>query len=121
MDVFAMPKKTDAEKAARAEAMESATLYATEVPLHTMETAFETFDLLRNMASNGNPASVTDAGVGTLAARAAVRGAFLNVKINASGLKDRAKADALIARGSEIEEKAAKAEAEILDVVNSKI
>ncbi len=85
-----------------------------------METAFETFDLLRNMASNGNPASVTDAGVGTLAARAAVRGAFLNVKINASGLKDRAKADALIARGSEIEEKAAKAEAEILDVVNSK-
>ena len=121
MDVFAMPKKTDAEKAARAEAMESATLYATEVPLHTMETAFETFDLLRNMASNGNPASVTDAGVGTLAARAAVRGAVLNVKINASGLKDRAKADALIARGSEIEEKAAKAEAEILDVVNSKI
>ena len=73
MDVFAMPKKTDAEKAARAEAMESATLYATEVPLHTMETAFETFDLLRNMASNGNPASVTDAGVGTLAARAAHR------------------------------------------------
>ncbi|MEE1022306.1 MAG: glutamate formimidoyltransferase [Muribaculaceae bacterium] len=121
MDVFAMPKKTDAEKAARAEAMESATLYATEVPLHTMETAFETFDLLRNMASNGNPASVTDAGVGTLAARAAVRGAFLNVKINASGLKDRAKADELIARGAEIEKKAAEAEAEILAVVESKI
>ena len=121
MDVFAMPKKTDAEKAARAEAMESATLYATEVPLHTMETAFETFDLLRNMASNGNPASVTDAGVGTLAARAAVRGAFLNVKINASGLKDRTKADELIARGAEIEKKAAEAEAEILAVVESKI
>ncbi len=121
MDVFAMPKKTDAEKAARAEAMECATLYATEVPLHTMETAFETFDLLRNMANNGNPASVTDAGVGTLAARAAVRGAFLNVKINAAGLKDRAKADELIARGAEIEKKAAEAEAEILAVVESKI
>ena len=121
MDVFAMPKKTDAEKAARAKAMEEATLYATEVPLHTMETAFQTFGLLRNMASNGNPASVTDAGVGTLAARAAVRGAFLNVKINASGLKDRAKAEELIARGAEIERKAAEEEAEILAVVESKI
>ena len=61
MDVFGMPKKTDAEKAARAKAMEEATLYATEVPLRTMQTAFETFSLVRNMAENGNPASVTDA------------------------------------------------------------
>lgn len=121
MAVFGMPKGTDAEKAARAQAMEEATLYATEVPLHTMETAFETFALLRDMAQNGNPASVTDAGVGTLAARAAVRGAFLNVKINASGLKDKAKAAELIAVGAGIEEQAAKEEAEILEIVNSKI
>lgn len=121
MDVFAMPKKTPEEKAARAEAMEKATLYATEVPLRTMETSFKAFDLIRNMAENGNPASVTDAGVGALATRAAVRGAFLNVKINAAGLKDREAAERLIARGAEIEKEAAKAEEEILAIVNSKI
>ena len=121
MDVFAMPKKTDAEKAARAEAMEAATLYATQVPLRTMEACYEVFDIVRAMAEKGNPASVTDAGVGTLAARAGVRGAFLNVKINASGLKDRAKAEELIARGAEIEAKAAELEKEILAVVESKI
>ena len=121
MNVFAMPKKTPEEKAARAEAMEKATLYATEVPLRTMETSFKAFDLIRNMAENGNPASVTDAGVGALATRAAVRGAFLNVKINAAGLKDREAAERLIARGAEIEKEAAKAEEEILAIVNSKI
>ncbi len=121
MDVFAMPKKTDEEKAARAAAMEAATLYATEVPLRTMETAFETFSILRAMASEGNPASVTDAGVGTLAARAAVRGAYLNVRINASGLKNKAKAEELIARGAEIEQKAEQEEKEILSIVESKL
>ncbi|MDE6235705.1 MAG: glutamate formimidoyltransferase [Muribaculaceae bacterium] len=121
MDVFAMPKKTEEEKAARAAAMESATLYATEVPLRTMETAFKVFPLLRKMVDEGNQSSVTDAGVGTLAARAAVRGAFLNVKINAGGLKDRAKAEELIARGAEIEREAARLEAEILADVDSKI
>ncbi len=121
MDVFAMPKKTDADKAARAAAMEAATLYATEVPLHTMETAFKVFPLLRKMVDDGNQSSITDAGVGTLAARAAVRGAFLNVKINAAGLKDRAKAEELIARGAEIEKEAARLEAEILADVDAKI
>lgn len=121
MAVFAMPKGTPAEKTARAEALEAATLYATEVPLRTMETAFKVFEVVRDMAENGNPASVTDAGVGALAARAAVRGAFLNVKINAAGLKDREKAESLIARGAELEAAAAKEEAEILDVVNSRI
>ena len=121
MDVFAMPKKTDADKAARKEAMDAATLYATQVPLRTMETAFRVFPLLRAMVEKGNPASVTDAGVGTLAARAAVRGAFMNVRINAAGLEDRAKAEELIARGKEIEEAAAKEEAEILEIVNQKI
>ena len=121
MGVFAMPKKTDAEKAARAAALEEATLYATQVPLHTMEASFEVFDLVKNMAANGNPASVTDAGVGALAARAAVRGAFLNVKINASGLKDRAKAEEILAKGAEIEAKAAEAEKEVLAIVESKI
>ena len=121
MGVFGMPKSTDAEKAARAAALEAATLYATEVPLHTMEAAFEVFEVVRAMAEYGNPNSVTDAGVGALAARAAVRGAFLNVKINASGLKDRAKAEALIARGAEIAAAAAAEEDAVLAIVESKI
>lgn len=121
MDVFAMPKKTDAEKAARAEAMEAATLYATQVPLRTMEACYEAFDVVEAMAFNGNPSSVTDAGVGALAARAGVRGAFLNVRINAAGLKDREKAAELIARGAELEAKAAEREAAILAEVDRKI
>ncbi len=121
MAVFAMPKSTEADKAARAEAMEAATLYATEVPLHTMEASFEVFGIVKAMAEFGNPNSVTDAGVGTLAARAAVRGAFLNVRINAAGLKDRAKAEALIARGAEIAAAAALEEDTILRIVESKI
>lgn len=121
MAVFAMPKSTEADKAARAEAMEAATLYATEVPLHTMEASFEVFGIVKAMAEFGNPNSVTDAGVGTLAARAAVRGAFLNVRINAAGLKDRAKAEVLIARGAEIAAAAALEEDTILRIVESKI
>lgn len=118
MAVFAMPKKTDEEKAARSAALQDATLYATEVPLRTMRAAYETFDVLEAMAKNGNPASVSDAGVGALAARSAVLGAQLNVRINAAGLKDRAKADALLAEAAQIAEKACLREADILRTVN---
>lgn len=121
MAVFAMPKKTDEEKAARAAALQEATLYATEVPLRTMRAAYETFDVLEAMAKNGNPASVSDAGVGALAARSAVLGAQLNVRINASGLKDRAKADELLSEAAQIAEKACSREAEILKTVNEVI
>lgn len=121
MDVFAMPKSTDEEKAARAEAMEVATLYATQVPLRTMKAAYRAFDVVRAMAEEGNPNSVSDAGVGALAARSAVMGACLNVKINAAGLKDRVAADALVAEAEEIQRKAQEAEREILAVVESKI
>ena len=121
MDVFGMPKGTEEEKAARAEAMEVATLYATQVPLRTMKAAFKAFDVVRAMAEEGNPNSVSDAGVGALAARSAVMGACLNVKINAAGLKDRAMAEALVNEAMEIQVAAQKAEAEILAVVESKI
>lgn len=121
MDVFAMPKKTEEEKKARAEAMEAATLYATEVPLKTMKASYETFDVLQAMAEKGNPASVSDAGVGALAARSAVLGAQLNVKINAAGLKDRAKADELTSEAADIAAKAIAREAEILKHVNEVI
>ena len=121
MDVFGMPKSTDEEKAARAAAMEEATLYATQVPLRTMKAAYRAFDVVRAMAEEGNPNSVSDAGVGALAARSAVMGACLNVKINAAGLKDRAVADALVKEAEEIQAAAQRAEAEILAVVESKI
>lgn len=121
MDVFAMPKGTDEEKAARAAAMEVATLYATQVPLRTMKAALRAMPVVRAMAEKGNPASASDAGVGALAARAAVRGADMNVRINAAGLKDRAVADKLIGEAAELVKLAEQEEREILEVVNKNI
>jgi len=121
MAVFAMPKGTAEEKAARAEALEHATLYATEVPLKTMEASAEVFDIVEEMAREGNPASVSDAGVGALAARSAVMGAWLNVKINAAGLKNRETATTLLERAADIAAKACRRETEVLEIVNSKI
>lgn len=118
MNVFAMPKKTEEEKKARQQALEEATLYATEVPLRTMKASYEVFDIIEQMARTGNPNSISDAGVGALAARSAVLGANLNVKINAAGLKDRAKADALTSEAAEIARKAIERESEILKHVN---
>lgn len=118
MAAIGMPKKTDEEKAARAEAMEAATLYATEVPLRTMKTSFETFGILEDMARKGNPNSVSDAGVGILAARSAVLGAYLNVRINASGLKNREIAERILAEAAEIAGKTVECEAELLAIVN---
>lgn len=121
MAVFAMPKGTAEEKAARAQAMQDATLYATQVPLQTMKASYATFDIIRAMAEEGNPNSVSDAGVGALAARAAVLGAGLNVKINAAGLKDRTVADALVNEANQLIADACRQESEILEIVNSKI
>lgn len=121
MAVFAMPKKTPEEKEARAAALEAATLYATEVPLRTMQTAYETFDILEAMASKGNPASVSDAGVGALAARSAVLGAHLNVRINAAGLKNREKAEELLTAASVLASAAINREMQILETVNKVI
>ncbi len=121
MNVFSMPKGTEEEKAARAEAMEKATLYATQVPLRTMQTALEAMPLALEMARKGNPASASDAGVGAIAALAAVKGAQLNVRINAAGLKDRAMADSLTAEAEKIAKEAAEKEAKILSEVNKNI
>lgn len=121
MDVFAMPKGTDEEKAARSAALQEATLYATQVPLQTVKTVARVFPLVKAMAEEGNPNSVSDAGVGALAARSAVMGALLNVKINAGGLKDRAVAEKLVKEAEEIAAMAQAEETEILNIVNSKI
>lgn len=121
MDAFGLPKGTDEEKALRSAAIQEATLFATQVPLHTMQASFKVFELCKAMVEEGNPNSVSDAGVGILAARAAVLGAGLNVKINASGLKDRETADKLVAEANELIQKANDAEAEIMKIVEAKI
>lgn len=121
MAVFAMPKTTDEEKAARSVALQEATLYATEVPLRTMQAAARVFPIVKAMAEEGNPNSVSDAGVGALAARSAVLGARLNVRINAAGLKDRTTADRLTAEADQIALEAQRAEEEILRIVEQKI
>ena len=121
MAAFGLPKKTDEDKAARSAAIQEATLYATQVPLRTMKEAFKAFELCRAMAEQGNPNSVSDAGVGALAARAAVLGAGMNVKINAGSLKDRETAEALIAEANALIARANQEESEITQIVESKL
>jgi glutamate formiminotransferase/formiminotetrahydrofolate cyclodeaminase len=121
MDAFGLPKKTDEEKAARSAAIQEATKYATQVPFRTMKVAFKAFEVVRAMAETGNPNSVTDAGVGALCARSAVMGAHLNVKINASSLKDEAFKAEILKEAAEIEAAALVQEAEILQIVNKVI
>ncbi len=121
MEAFGLPKKTDEEKAARKQAIQDATKYATEIPFQVMETSYKAFEVIKAMAETGLQTSVSDAGVGALAARSAVIGAYLNVKINAKDLEDKQFADDIIKKGAEIEEKTKKAEQDILEIVNGKI
>lgn len=121
MAAFGMPKNTDEDKRLRSEAIQSATLFAAQVPLETMKTSFKAFEICKAMAETGNPASVSDAGVGALAARAAVLGAGLNVKINAASLTDKTAAEALIAEAESLMKEADKAEKEVLTIVENKI
>ena len=121
MDTFGLPKGSEHEKAARTEAIQEATRYAIEIPFRVMKKSFETMEILKAMAETGNPNSVSDAGVGALAARSAVMGAFLNVKINAAGLNDKAFVASVIAEGAEIERNARLMEEHILEIVNQKI
>ena len=121
MDAFGLPKKTEEEKAARHQAIQDATKFATEVPFKTMMLCYECMEVVKAMAEIGNPNSVTDAGVGALAARSGVIGAFLNVKINAAGLDDKEYANDIISRGEKVVEMAKQMETDILNIVNSKI
>ncbi len=121
MAALGLPKGTEEEKNVRNEAIQKATLYATEVPLKTMKVSFEAFNICQAMAETGNPASVSDAGVGALALRASILGACLNVKINAAQLKDRDTATQLVNEANELAEKANEIEKEIHRIVESKI
>ena len=121
MNAFGLPKGSDEEKKARTEAIQAATQYAIEVPFKVMELSYASFEIIRAMTEQGNPNSVTDAGVGALCARAAVIGAFMNVRINSSGLNDKEYVNRLMARGKMLEQKAKEEEAAILKIVNEKI
>lgn len=121
MAAFGMPKNTDEDKRLRSEAIQKATLFAAQVPLETMKASFKAFEICKAMAETGNPNSVSDAGVGALAARAAVLGAGLNVKINASSLKDKAQAEALINEANNLMADADKAEREVMEIVEKLI
>ncbi len=121
MAAFAMPKSTEEDKRLRSEAIQSATLFAAQVPLETMKTSFKAFEICKAMAETGNPNSVSDAGVGALAARAAVLGAGLNVKINASSLKDKTQAEALVSEADRLTREADEVEKEILSIVERTI
>jgi len=121
MNAFGLPKGNDQEKAIRTQAIQDATRYAIEVPYKTMEKALASFEIIKAMAEVGNPNSVTDAGVGALCARSAVMGAFLNVKINACGLKDKDFVANTIAKGEEMLKKAIAEEESVLKIVHENI
>lgn len=121
MEAFGLPKGTERERTERDRIIQEATRRAIEVPFRAMKKTYESMEVVKAMAESGNPNSVSDAGVGALAARSAVMGAFLNIKINADSLDDKAYIDEILAKGKEIEEKAIAMEKVILDIVNSKI
>lgn len=121
MNAFGLPKGTDEEKTARTKAIQSATKLAIEIPYRVMELSYDSMEVIKAMAENGNPNSVTDAGVGAMCARTAVMGAFLNVRINAAGYTDKAFVEEILAKGRKLEEQAVAKEKQILEIVSSKI
>ena len=121
MDAFGLPKGTNEEKELRNKAIQDATLYAIEIPFKVMQLCYESMGVIKAMAEIGNPNSVTDAGVGALAARSGVMGAFLNVKINSAGLKNKDLVEKFISEGNGIVTKAIELEREILQIVEKKI
>lgn len=121
MAAMGLSKTTDAEKQVRKLAIQEATKFAIEVPFAVMQLAYESMAVIKAMAETGNPNSVSDAGVGALCARSAVMGAFMNVRINASGYDDKAFVEDIIAKGTAIENATIALEAAILKIVNEKI
>ncbi len=118
---FRLPKSNDAHITARQQAIQQATRRAIEVPFRVLELSFDTFDLLKAMAQEGNPNSASDAGVGALCARTAVHGALLNVQTNMIGFEDRSFAEAVLQKATDLAQQADKQEQEILAIVRTKI
>jgi glutamate formiminotransferase/formiminotetrahydrofolate cyclodeaminase len=121
MAAFGLPKDSAEEKTARSAAIQSANKYAAEIPLRVMETSFKAYQLLGEMAEKGNPASISDVGVGLLALRACIDGAALNVRINLAGLKDEKLKSALREKGHKITADSESEFKKINQIVESKI
>ena len=121
MDAFGLPKGTAEEKAARTKAIADATRYAAEVPLKVAQMSADTFDIIEAMVDMGNPNSITDAGVGALCARTAVKGAVMNVRINLDGFEDTAFVEATLKKAMGLDALADKREQEITAKVNAKL
>lgn len=121
MSAYGLPKTTEEERVVRDKAIQDATKYAIEVPFNVMKLAYESLDICEAMIVSGNPNSVTDAGVGALAARSAVMGAFLNVKVNTADLKDDDFIQKVLSEGGQIEQKTIKKEQELLKMVDEKL
>ncbi len=121
MEGFRLPKDNDEEKAARKQALQDATKYAIEIPFQVLETSYQSMEVMKAMADSGLKSSISDAGVGALCARTAVMGAFLNVKINVSGLTDQAFVKDVLSKGEQIQRKAIELESEILKIVEAKL
>jgi len=121
MDAFSLPKNNDQEKKNRSAAIQTATKKAIEVPFEVMQTAYQSLEVIRAMAEIGNPNSLSDAGVGALCARTAVYGAYLNVRINAAGLTDKAFAGEILNKAAKLLQETKDKEEEILKLVESKI
>jgi len=121
MDAFGLAKGSDEEKAFRKNAIPEATKGAIQVPLSVMKVTLASMEVMLEMAKTGLPASISDAGVGALCARAAIRGAHLNVKINAAGIEDDSYNNVIFKESEAIEANAEKLEREILELVHSKI
>ncbi len=121
VDAFRMPKGTAEEKQKKAIALEKATQYATEIPFQVMETAYNSMEVMEEMAAHGLQNSLSDAGVGMLGAKTAVIGAYFNVKINAKDLKDRKFADAILSKSKAIYDKTLKREAKLTAEIFKKL
>ena len=121
MEAIRLPKDSDEEKKQRNQAIQDATKYAIETPFRVMKVSFESMQVMKAMAEKGNPNSVTDAGVGALCARTAIRGAFLNVKINCSDCEDKKFVNSILEKGQNLIDKALKLENEIMEITESKI
>lgn len=121
MAAFALPKTTAEEKSIRSTAIEKANQQAAKVPLKVMETSSQAYELLAEMANRGNPASISDVGVGALAVRACIEGAAMNVRINLSGLKDEQLKSSLLSKLREIQEQSESRFKSIREIVESKL
>jgi glutamate formiminotransferase/formiminotetrahydrofolate cyclodeaminase len=118
MESVKMPKNTPEDKAARNKAMQEATKNAIAVPFEVMKLCYDSMEVMKGMAEKGNPNSVSDTGVGALAAVAGIRGAYLNVQINVEGLEDKKYVDKVLKEGQQLVNQAMEKEKEILNTVD---